>query len=388
MSERLAARGGAPNDSLVRLYEVWARSGAGLLLTGNVMVDPRAIGERGNVVVEDDRHRAELRAWANAAKSGGARVWAQINHPGRQAPRDANREAVAPSSVPLAGVGRLGFARPRALAAAEIEAIIERFARTAQVLVGAGFDGIQIHAAHGYLISQFLSPLTNKREDDWGGDPARRMRFLLEIVRRVRLSVGPDVPVGVKLNSADFQRGGFSEAESMGVVAALDRADIDLLEISGGTYEAAAMFAEPDASTRAREAFFLTYAEKVRKASSTPILLTGGFRSRAGMDAALDSGAIDVVGLARPLAAEPDLAARLLRGDATAAKPVELSMGEKRIDAAIQAGWYQTQIRRIANGDGPDFSLGRLGALYRFLAPIPVRTGEPLDTRRPTSVAG
>ncbi|MBL9024649.1 MAG: NADH:flavin oxidoreductase/NADH oxidase family protein [Myxococcales bacterium] len=373
MSERLADRDGAPNEALITLYEVWARSGAGLLVTGNVMVDRRAIGERGNVIVEDDRHARALAAWAQAAKSGGASVWAQINHPGRQAPRDANRGSVAPSAVPLAGAGRLAFSRPRALEAREIEEIVDRFGRTAAALVSAGFDGVQIHAAHGYLINQFLSPLTNRRDDAWGGDPDRRRRFLLEIVRRVRSGVGPRVAVGVKLNSADFQRGGFTEDESMAVVEALEAERIDLLEVSGGTYETATMFSEPSASTRAREAFFLEYAEKVRRRVKTPILLTGGFRSRAGMDAALGSSAIDVVGLARPLAVEPDLPARLLRGDAQRAADVRLPpIGDKRLDAAIQAGFYQTQIRRIASGLEPDRSLGRLASLYRFLAPLPV----------------
>jgi 2,4-dienoyl-CoA reductase-like NADH-dependent reductase (Old Yellow Enzyme family) len=223
------------------------------------------------------------------------------------------------------------------------------------------------------LINQFLSPRTNRRDDAWGGDADRRMRFLLEVVRSVRSAVGKTVPVGVKLNSADFQRGGFTEEESMRVVSALEAEGVALLEVSGGTYESAAMFAEPRASTREREAFFLSYAERVRKTTSMPILLTGGFRSREGMDAALASGAIDVVGLARPLAAEPDLPARLLDGRATRAAHFELSTGRATLDSAIQAGWYQTQIRRVANGEAPSFTLGRLGALYRYVVPHPVR---------------
>ncbi len=373
MSERLADPDGAPSEALVTLYDVWSKGGAGLLVTGNVMVDRRAIGEPGNVVVEGERHRAEMSAWAAAARSGGAVAWAQINHPGRQAPRTVNREAVAPSAVPMAGAQAFAFAKPRALSSPEIEEIVERFGRAAQALVGAGFDGVQIHGAHGYLINQFLSPRTNRRDDAWGGDADRRARFLLEVVRAVRAAVGSSVPVGVKLNSADFQRGGFTEDESMRVVSALEAAGVDLLEVSGGTYESAAMFAEPSKSTREREAFFLAYAERVRQTTSMPILLTGGFRSRAGMDAALASGAIDVVGLARPLAAEPDLAARLLDGRATHAATFALATGQKTIDSAIQAGWYQTQIRRVANGEAPSFSLGRLGALYRYVVPHPVR---------------
>jgi 2,4-dienoyl-CoA reductase-like NADH-dependent reductase (Old Yellow Enzyme family) len=375
MSERLAGSDAAPNEAHVRLYEAWSRGGAGLLVTGNVMIDRRAIGESGNVVVEDDRHHGALAAWASAATSGGAAVWAQINHPGRQAPRHLNREAVAPSAVPLRGLAGLGFARPRALTSSEIEHIVDRFATTASVLVRAGFGGIQIHAAHGYLANQFLSPLTNRRNDAWGGDADRRMRFLLAVVRSVRGAVGPTVPLGVKLNSADFQRGGFSEGESMRVVEALEAEGIELLEISGGTYEAAAMFDEtPRASSRSREAFFLDYAEKVRDKTKLPLLVTGGFRSRTGMDEALGSGAVDLVGLARPLAAEPDLPARLLDRSAHAARSIKLSTGAKAIDSVIQGGYYQAQIRRLANGEPADLGLGRAEALFRYFVPrrIPV----------------
>lgn len=371
MSERLAGRDGAPNEALVRLYQVWARGGAGMLVTGNVMVDARAIAEPGNVVVEDDRHHQAVSAWARAARSGGAAAWAQINHPGRQAPRRLNRETVAPSAVPLRGLPGLVFGRPRALEAAEIERIIDRFGATASALVNAGFEGIQIHAAHGYLANQFLSPLTNLRSDAWGGDADRRMKFLLAVVRSVRGAIGRHVPLGVKLNSADFQRGGFSEEESMRVVEALEAEGIELLEISGGTYEAAAMFDEAPraSSSKAREAFFLGYAEKVRNKTKLPLLVTGGFRSRAGMDAALGSGAVDLVGLARPLANEPDLPARLLDRSASAARHVRLSTGMKSIDSVIQGGYHQAQIRRMADGLQPDADLGRLEALLHYFVP-------------------
>lgn len=370
MSERLASRDGAPTDAHVKLYEAWARGGSGLLITGNVMVDAHAVAETGNVVVQDERHRASLAAWARASRSGGSAAWAQINHPGRQVPRFLNREAVAPSAVPLRGLTGAVFGRPRALTSVEIERIIERFAVAASVLAGAGFDGIQIHAAHGYLINQFLSPLTNLRDDAWGRDADGRMKFLIEVVRAVRSATGRDVSLGVKLNSADFQRGGFSEDESMRVVEALEAEGIELLEISGGTYESAAMFDEvPRASTKAREAFFLDYAEKVRERTKLPLLVTGGFRSRAGMDAALASGAVDLVGLARPLANEPDLPARLLARTAAAARHVQLSTGLKAIDAVIQGGYHQAQIRRLADGLSTDAELSRLEALVHYVAP-------------------
>jgi 2,4-dienoyl-CoA reductase-like NADH-dependent reductase (Old Yellow Enzyme family) len=370
MSERLGDREGRPSPALVKLYERWADGGTGLLITGNVMVDRKAIAESGNVAVEDERDLAELTEWARVAKRGGAKVWMQINHPGRQSPRMLSREPVAPSAVAVKVGG--AFAKPRALESHEIEEIVARFARTARIAERAGFDGVQIHGAHGYLISQFLSPRTNLRDDAWGGDAKRRLRFLLEVVRAVRAAVSPTFAVGVKLNSADFQRGGFDETESMAVLEALDAEGLDLLEVSGGTYESAAMFEETVAtheSSKAREAFFLDYVEKVRARVRTPLMLTGGFRTREGMQSALEGGAIDVVGLARPLAAEPDLPRRMLDGTTDHAKPVRISTGVKALDALIQGSWYQEQLDRMGRGKNPDPSLGRLVPVLRYFLP-------------------
>jgi 2,4-dienoyl-CoA reductase-like NADH-dependent reductase (Old Yellow Enzyme family) len=368
MSEQLANADGAPGEGLVRLYERWAAGGPGLLISGNVMLDARRCGEAGNVIVEDDRHADALRRWASAATSRGAQFWMQINHPGRQAPRNIDPHPVAPSVVKMK-IGGGAFARPRALEPAEIEDIIARFARTAAVAKQTGFTGVQIHAAHGYLISQFLSPRTNLRDDAWGGDAPRRRRFLLEIIAAVRAAVGPEFAVSVKLNSADFQRGGFDQDESMAVVSALARAGLDLLEISGGTYERTEMFDNGGrASTQQREAYFLEYAEKVRSTTALPLMLTGGFRSRAGMDAALASGAVDVVGLARPLAVEPDLPNRLLADASTRALSIRLNTPSKLLDAAIGGAWHQYQLQRMADGKAPDPKLSRTRALSRYVA--------------------
>jgi 2,4-dienoyl-CoA reductase-like NADH-dependent reductase (Old Yellow Enzyme family) len=381
LSENLASPDGAPSEALMRLYERWAGSGAGLSITGNVMVDGTARAEPGNVVVEDDRHLAALRHWAGVVQAGGSAGFVQINHPGRQIPRHVGSNPVAPSALAVRGMGGL-FARPRVLQDSEIRAIITRFGRTAQLVREAGFAGVQIHAAHGYLISQFLSPLSNLREDAWGGDPERRARFLSEVVRSVRAAVGPDYPVAVKLNSADFQRGGFSEEDSMRVVDMLEAEGVDLLEISGGTYESAAMVQESGAraSTRAREAFFLDYAEKVRARTKLPIMLTGGFRSVGAMQEALASGSVDLVGVARPLIVDPELCARLLRGEVSAAPSVSLATGIRQFDAFMQNAWYQAQIRRLAAGLLPNPALSRGCATLRYLVPMRVDRAV-VDTR-------
>ncbi|GMV41938.1 MAG: putative NADH:flavin oxidoreductase/NADH oxidase [Myxococcales bacterium] len=363
MSERLAGAGGVPGEELRTLYRRWGQSGAGLLITGNVMVDRQAIAEHRNAVIEADSDLTALRDWAAAC--GPTPTWVQINHPGRQAPRTVSSRPVAPSVVPMRGLWG-AFARPRALEETEIHRIVERFAESAALVQAAGFDGVQIHAAHGYLVSQFLSPLTNLRTDGWGGSPERRRRFLLEIVRAIRSAVGPRFSLGVKLNSADFQRGGFDETESMAVVEALNAEGIDLLEISGGTYEAAAMFAESRSeSTRRREAFFLDYANAVRSRVKVPLMVTGGFRSAEAMESAV-AGGIDLVGLARPFAAVPDLPAQLLGGSLASAPTIRLNSGLKMLDSLVQGAWYQLQIHRMGNGLDPDLRVGRLRAAVSY----------------------
>jgi 2,4-dienoyl-CoA reductase-like NADH-dependent reductase (Old Yellow Enzyme family) len=363
MSEQLAREDGAPSEGLIRLYQRWAPSGAGVLLTGNVMVDRRALAEPGNAFVEDDRHLPLLKSWAAAARSGGGgHVWMQINHPGRQCPKTMTRDPVAPSAVPVKIAGQ--FAVPRALTSAEIQDIVGRFARTAGIAREAGFTGVQIHGAHGYLVSQFLSPRANLREDDWGGDPERRRRFLLEVVRAVRARVGPDFPVAVKLNSADFQRGGFTEEDSMAVVEALEREAVDLLEISGGTYESTVMFlGSAKESTRQREAYFQEYAEKVRARTKLPLMVTGGFRTAAGMAGAIAEGSVDVVGLARPMALEPDLPARLLSGQSTRSAAERRKVGLRMLDALAENQWYLQQLHLMAAGRDPDARRGTIKSL-------------------------
>jgi len=374
-SEGLGGRSQAPTPALARLYRRWSESGAGLAITGNVLIDRRALGERGNVAVEDDRHAGLLAQWAAAATAGGGHAWVQLNHPGRQAPRTLNRDAVGPSPVAVTGAPGM-FRTPRALTSSEIDEVIRRFATAARTVVAAGFTGVEIQAAHGYLLSQFLSPLTNLRTDDWGGTPTNRRRLLLEVVRAVRAALGPDTPVAVKLNSADFQRGGITEDESTEVVLALARENIDLLEISGGSFESTAMMGAPAGpvreSTRAREAYFLEYAERVRVAitrtgANLPLMVTGGFRSTAAMAAAIASGAVDIVGLGRPMIMEPDLPRRILTGAAGARPAAPHRLGIARFEGMGELLWYTVQLQRMSQGKDPDPHRRSLCNLPRYL---------------------
>jgi 2,4-dienoyl-CoA reductase-like NADH-dependent reductase (Old Yellow Enzyme family) len=360
---------GAPTDHLIRLYERWGKSGAGLLITGHVIVHPTGLAEVGNTVVQDDRHLAQLRRWAEAAQANGAALWMQINHAGRQSPRRLSPQPLAPSPVAMKGFAGV-FKPPRALTEAEIEALIARYAGAAAVARAAGFAGVQLHAAHGYLINQFLSPRLNRRDDAWGGDAQRRSRFLLEIVRAVRTATGPAFPIGVKLNSADFQRGGFTIEESMDVARALEAAGIDLLEVSGGNYEMPSMMsggemlAEQRQSSAEREAYFLDYAKRIRSVTALPIMLTGGMRSRDVMTGAIESGAVDVIGMARPMIHTPELPGKLLDGTLAAAPAVRIRSRVKLIDNALQAAWHQVQLERMGRGLEPDPALGKWRALW------------------------
>lgn len=232
MSEALATYGNRPTEALVELYRRWGSSGLGLIITGNVMIDRRALGEPGNVVIEDESDLPVLTRWAQAATAHGAALWAQLNHPGKQSPKGLNAVNLAPSAVPFREDMAAFFETPREATTVEIQDIIERFGRAAAICKKAGFSGVQIHAAHGYLINQFLSPHHNRRDDAWGATPEKRRRFVLAAYAEIRRQVGASFPVGIKLNSADFQRGGFTEEESLDTIRALADAGIDLIEVS------------------------------------------------------------------------------------------------------------------------------------------------------------
>ncbi|MGG0414337.1 NADH:flavin oxidoreductase/NADH oxidase family protein [Peribacillus simplex] len=358
MSEALGTNNQNPRESLVTLYKTWANGGAGLVVTGNVMIDRNALGEPNNVVVEDERDLNMLMKWAKAGTENETHLWMQLNHPGKQSPKTISKEPVAPSAVSLSGDLKNFFNPPRALHAKEIEEIIIRFGKAARIAKKAGFTGVQIHAAHGYLISQFLSPHHNQRTDEWGGSLANRMRFLLETYKEIRRQVGETFPIGIKLNSADFQHGGFTEEESMEVLQKMSEIGIDLIEISGGNYENPKMMvADVKETTKIREAYFIEYANKARKLVSAPLVVTGGFRSQEGMEEAIASGEIDMVGIAKPFALVPDLANKIFQGNYETVQTKPIRTGIKLVDktaAMLEIGWYEQQLARIGKSQSPN----------------------------------
>ena len=368
MEEQLA-HNHQPSQALVRLYDAWAKGGAGVLVTGNVMVAENGKGSANDVVLTDERSLPVLEQWAKAGTQNDTLLIMQINHAGKQSPKVLSPVPVAPSAVPLQGME--GFINPpRALENDEIEVLIRQFARAAEIADKTGFSGVQIHGAHGYLVSQFLSPHHNRRTDKWGGSLENRMRFLVEIYQAIRAAVRPEFLVGLKLNSADFQKGGFDEHDSIQVVQKMSELGIDFIEISGGNYESPAMMAEK-ASTQAREAFFIDYAEKARAVSQVPLIITGGFRSEPAMNDALNSKHLDFVGIARPLTLMPDLPNRIKQGTyqtiATRRAKTGVAAIDNKLGAVLELNWYAAQMALIAAGKQPNPQLSAWKVLLKTL---------------------
>ncbi|MDP9917517.1 2,4-dienoyl-CoA reductase-like NADH-dependent reductase (Old Yellow Enzyme family) [Variovorax boronicumulans] len=351
MEENMADAGQLPGAALHDLYRVWAQGGAGLILTGNVMIDGRALTGPGGVVLEADTPLERFTEWAAAARSGGAQVWMQINHPGRQVQSNMGGTAWAPSSVALdLGKHSKLFVQPRAMSEAEIAETVDRFAATAQAAERAGFTGVQVHAAHGYLLSQFLSPLTNQRTDAWGGSLENRARFLLDVVRAVRARVARGFAVAVKLNSADFQRGGFSENDAKQVIRWLNDEAVDLVELSGGSYESPAMQGRTaDGRTLAREAYFLEFARELAAEARMPVMTTGGIVRRAVAERVLGEG-VAVVGMATALAVAPDLPARWRAGEDAAAQSPQVDWKDQVMAALARMALVKRRLRTLRPG--------------------------------------
>jgi 2,4-dienoyl-CoA reductase-like NADH-dependent reductase (Old Yellow Enzyme family) len=351
IEENMAEAGQLPGAAIHRLYERWAEGGAGLLITGNVMVDGRALTGPATIVLEAETPLEPFRRWAQAARRHGAHAWMQINHPGRQVMANMGGQAWAPSAVALdMGKHSKLFAQPVAMTAADIGDVVARFAATAHAAEQAGFTGVQIHAAHGYLLSQFLSPLANQRTDAWGGTLAGRAKLLLDVVRAVRASVSPGFCVAVKLNSADFQRGGFSEADAREVVLMLNELPVDLVELSGGSYESPAMQGvTADGRTLAREAYFLDFARDLAAVARMPVMTTGGIARRAVAEQVLASG-VAMAGIATALAAMPDLPRQWQAGrDAVAHMPA-VAWKDKTLAGLARLALVRRRIRTLGAG--------------------------------------
>ncbi len=379
MEENMADLDQSPSEKLMRLYQAWAEGGAGLIITGNVMIDRRAMTGPGGVVLENDRHLDKFKQWAKISKSKGAQVWLQINHPGRQMMANLGQKTWAPSAIAL-DLGNMSkhFNTPYAMTTDMIHGVIQRFARTSQLAEQAGFTGVEIHAAHGYLLSQFLSPLTNHRTDEWGGSLENRARLLLDIIKAVRAVVSPQFAVAVKLNSADFQRGGFSADDAKQVVLMLNELAVDLVELSGGSYEAPAMQGEArDGRTLAREAYFVDFARDIRKVAKMPVMVTGGIRRRPVAEQVVQSG-VDMVGIGTALAIDPYLPRDWQLGKDNAPQLPPITWKNKPLVSLANMATVKFQLGKLSRGRAPNPKVSPVWALILQLAATAHRTRQYL----------
>jgi 2,4-dienoyl-CoA reductase-like NADH-dependent reductase (Old Yellow Enzyme family) len=333
MSDMLGDGQGNPTPAQARLYERWAEGGVAASIIGEVQVDPRFPEATGNLVLDAASDTSGFAELSRRGRANGAGLWVQLGHAGALTPPDIGIPA-GPSVIDLPEL------HARALTAKEIAALPQRFADTARRAEALGFGGAQIHSAHGFLLSQFLSPLFNHRDDQYGGSLSNRMRLLIDVVDAVRTAVSPDFTVALKLNSSDQLAGGFQQDEALKVIETLDTRGLDLIDISGGTYFPGA----PASSDRSSNgAYFLDFAKAARAKTSTPLMATGGFKTRHDADAAIASGAVDAVGLARALVLDPDLPRHWESGHDGPVFPKLVSTAPGGVTA-----WYTMAIKAIA----------------------------------------
>lgn len=342
MSDSLGDGRGNPGPGQARLYERWAEGGIAATIVGEVQGDPFAAEKPGNLVLGPLSDRAALTELTRCGSTGDTIIWAQLGHAGAMTHPPIGTPR-GPSALDMPGLTCAALTRD------EIAALPATFARTARMAVEVGFGGVQVHAAHGFLLSQFLSPLFNKRTDAYGGSLSNRMRLTLEVIAAVRDAVEPSVPVAVKLNATDQLEGGFSEDEAVQVVAALDATSVDLIDISGGTYFPGAASASDGT---AKGAYFLPFAHRARAVTSKPLMLTGGIKTRAQAVEVLASGAVDVIGMARAMVLDPSLPQTWATDGPDPAFP--------RFDSPPEGGitaWYTmrlTALSRDESGPAPE----------------------------------
>ena len=407
MTERIAKGNNLAHQGHVNLYDRWAEGNIGILLTGNVQVDRRNLEGPANVVIDKNNYKEQyddLKAWSAAGTKNNTQLWMQISHAGRQTPGEINSSPLAPSNIGLKIPGK-NYGTPIPMTEEDILDVIDRYVFTAKIARDTGFTGVQFHSAHGYLLSEFLSPDINNRTDAWGGSLENRARIHIEIINKCRKEVGEDFPISVKLNSADFQKGGFTADESIQVAQMLEDAGVDIIEISGGTYEQPKLIGVDDLtinpkrseerkeSTIAREAYFLEYAQDIRKAVSLPLMVTGGFRTREGIEDALQSNVCQMVGIGRPLCADPYCIKKMIEGEIETLPSFEktLSLGPsilspsspftiiKVINAFGAMAWFYQQIKNMAKGLLPNHEQKLFNAFRADMKADKLATKDYLD---------
>lgn len=399
MTERLSSwdqkdptKRGTPSKELIKVYEEWGKDNYGVILSGNLLVNTMDLEAPGNPIISrdsmSDEKRDAFRAMVKGAKAHGSLFHAQLSHAGRQVAQHIQPHPVSASDVKLDDRMGMSFAKPEPMTQERIDKTVDEFAFAAEECYKLGFDGVELHGAHGYLLAQFLANTTNKRTDKYGGSLENRSRIIFEIIEEIKRRVqDPSFSLGIKINSVEFQAGGFDTNECAELCKSLERAGLDFVELSGGTYEELA-FAKRE-STKNREAFFLQFAESIRPSlTRTKVYVTGGFRTAKAMVEAVQEGTLDGIGLARPACAELDICTNLANGTvpscikpaldendfgitnmAAGTQIAQVGRGERILDLSNQSEVddFQGKVKAYMDKMGQDMKAGNVSAGYPII---------------------
>lgn len=362
MSDSLGDGVGNPTEAQMRLYERWAEGGAALSLIGEVQTGPYYPEKPGNLVLAPDADGAALRALAKRGSVNGAQVWPQLGHAGALAHGPISNPK-GPSPLDVEGLKCEG------LSLEEIHDLPPAFARAATLAQDTGFGGVLIHAGHGFLFSQFLSPLFNHRTDAYGGSVQGRFRVIGEVIDAVREAVGPSFPIGIKINSTDKLEGGLTPTDAMEVVRLLDATSVDVIDISGGTYFPGAASSSDGISSSGP--YFTDFAKQAKQVTSIPILVSGGFETRDQAAKALRDGSADAINLGRAMVLNPSLGNAWL---SAAGGDPEFPVFDKPPRGGVTA-WYSMRLTALGENREDRFDLSPAAALAAYEARDAERCG-------------
>lgn len=352
MSDSLADGKGNSTDAQARLYERWAKGGVGLSIIGEVQVDHRFPEKPGNLVLEANADLPALRSLASRASINGAHIWPQLSHAGGLSHLPISQPK-GPSAL------NIDEFQCAAMSETDVAQLPDRYANAALIAKNAGFTGVQIHAGHGFLLSQFLSPLFNRRKDQYGGSIEARCRIIVEIIDKVRSVVGSSFPIGIKINSSDQLQGGLTQDEALKAICILNKTSIDLIEISGGSYFPGATSSSDSAVSGP---YFVEFAQRARNLTNIPLVVTGGFKTRKQALNTLTSNATDMIGLGRAFILAPDLVSNWLSKTTDA---LDFPRFEAPPQGAITA-WYTMRLIALGNDSEDDFDLDLASAIRLY----------------------
>ncbi len=353
MSDSLGNGEGDPTDAQIRLYERWAQGGTALSIIGEVQVDPRFPEKPGNLVLHQNSNFKAMRSLAVRASTAGTHIWPQLGHAGALA-YPAISQATGPSAL------KIGDFQCEGMSKTEIEQLPNTYAEAAVVAQKVGFTGVQLHAGHGFLLSQFLSPLFNRRTDRYGGSIENRSRIIIEVIAKIRRAVGPKFPIAIKVNSSDQLEGGLTQADALKVIKRLNNTSVDLIELSGGTYFPGA---KSSSDSAAGGPYFINFAKLARGVTNIPLVVTGGYKNRVEAIQSLSNDAVDMIGIARAMVLNPSLANDWIQGKSDPKFPQFKSPPTGGITA-----WYTMLINALGQDAESSFDIDLPSAIRLYEA--------------------